>query len=73
MNKKLRALILLTVLSLLTGVVGVSAQDDGNTEVALMSTQFNIIEEAEKFREILADPDSKSNTFRWASSQSLIR
>lgn len=55
MNKKLRALILLTVLSLLTGVVGVSAQDDGNTQVAMMSTQFNIIEEAEKFREILAE------------------
>jgi len=55
MNKKLRALILLTVLSLLTGVVGVSAQDDGNTQVAMMSTQFNIIEEAEKFRGILAE------------------
>ena len=54
MNKKLRALILLTVLSLLSGVVGVSAQD-GEGEVAMMSTQFNIIEEAEKFREILAD------------------
>jgi len=53
MNKKLRALILLTLISMLTGVIGVSAQDDN--QVTFMSTQFNIIEEAEKFREILAE------------------
>ncbi|NLE51567.1 MAG: extracellular solute-binding protein [Chloroflexi bacterium] len=38
---------------MLTGVIGVSAQDDN--QVTFMSTQFNIIEEAEKFREILAE------------------
>ena len=53
MNKKLRAVILLTLLSLIAGAVGVSAQDDNR--VTFMSTQFNIIEEAEKFREILAE------------------
>ncbi|MCC6800308.1 MAG: extracellular solute-binding protein [Anaerolineae bacterium] len=53
MNKKFRALILLTVLTLLTGAMGVSAQDDN--KVTFMSTQFNIVEEAEKFRTILAD------------------
>jgi len=53
MTKKFRALILLTVLTLLAGAMGVSAQDD--TEVTFMSTQFNIVEEAEKFRTILAD------------------
>lgn len=53
MNKQLRAVILLTLLSLMAGAVGVSAQDDN--QVTFMSTQFNIIEEAEKFRGILAD------------------
>jgi len=53
MNKRFRVLILLTVLALLTGAMGVSAQDDN--KVTFMSTQFNIVEEAEKFRAILAD------------------
>ena len=63
MNKKLRALILLTLISMLTGVIGVSAQDDN--QVTFMSTQFNIIEEAEKFREMLS---------RWrVASPSLVK
>ncbi len=52
MNKKLRALVLLAVVAMLAGAMGVSAQDN---KVTFMSTQFNIVEEAEKFRAILAD------------------
>jgi multiple sugar transport system substrate-binding protein len=50
--KKMRAVVVLMVVMLLTGTMGVVAQDG---KVTFMSTQFNVVEEAEKFRAILAD------------------
>jgi len=51
-RNKFRVLGVLLVVVLLTGVVGVSAQDG---KVTFMSTQFNIVEETDKARTILAD------------------
>ncbi|MBP8972498.1 MAG: extracellular solute-binding protein [Anaerolineae bacterium] len=51
-RNKFRVLGVLLVVVLLTGVVGVSAQDG---KVTFMSTQFNIVEETDKARVILAD------------------
>ncbi len=52
MSKNFRALVALLVVTMLIGVTGVSAQDG---KVVFFSTQFNVVEEAEKFRAILAD------------------
>lgn len=52
MTKNLRVLVALLVVTLLVGVTGVSAQDG---KVVFFSTQFNVVEEAEKFRTILED------------------
>ncbi|MEB2288899.1 MAG: extracellular solute-binding protein [Anaerolineae bacterium] len=51
-RNKFRVLAVLLVVVLLTGAVGVSAQDG---KVVFMSTQFNIVEETDKARVILAD------------------
>ncbi|MCL4238630.1 MAG: ABC transporter substrate-binding protein [Anaerolineae bacterium] len=51
-RNKFRVLAVLLVVVLLTGAVGVSAQDG---KVVFMSTQFNIVEETDKARAILAD------------------
>ena len=54
--KKLTPFVLLTVVAMLIGVAGVSAQGG---KVTFFSTQFNVVEEAEKFRNILADFDGE--------------
>ena len=51
-RKNLRAVFVLLIGVMLTGSFGVLAQDD---DLAFMSTQFNIVEESEKARAILAD------------------
>ncbi len=53
MNRhKFRAIGVLLLVVMLTGALGVSAQDG---KVTFMSTQFNIVEETDKARAILAD------------------
>ncbi len=54
--RKLTPFVLLLVVSMLIGVAGVSAQGG---KVTFFSTQFNVVEEAEKFRDILADFDGE--------------
>jgi multiple sugar transport system substrate-binding protein len=49
---KVRALVVLLVAVMLTGALGVYAQDG---KVTFMSTQFNTVEESDKARAILAD------------------
>jgi multiple sugar transport system substrate-binding protein len=49
---KSRSIVILVLVAMLTGALGVSAQDGS---VTFMSTQFNIVEESDKFRTILAD------------------
>ncbi len=49
---KFRSIVILVLVAMLTGVLGVSAQDGS---VTFMSTQFNIVEESDKIRTILAD------------------
>jgi multiple sugar transport system substrate-binding protein len=51
-RNKYRSLVVLVLAMLLIGVVGVHAQDG---KVTFMSTQFNIVEETDKARAILAD------------------
>lgn len=54
-HKKLRSFVVLLLVVLLTGFGSVLAQDD--EQVTFMSTQFNIVEESETFREILGGFD----------------
>ncbi len=49
---KTRSIVILVLVAMLTGALGVSAQDGS---VTFMSTQFNIVEESDKIRTILAD------------------
>ena len=56
--KKLRPLMLLVILALLVGGTGVSAQAG---KVTFFSTQFNIVEEADKFRTILSSFDGEAD------------
>lgn len=49
---KSRSIVVLLVLVMLAGALGVQAQDG---TITFMSTQFNIVEESDKAREILAD------------------
>src|SRR5688572_18606546 len=51
-RSKSRSIVILVLVALLTGALGVSAQDG---QVTFMSTQFNIVEESDKIRTILAD------------------
>lgn len=51
-RSKSRSIVILVLVALLTGAIGVSAQDG---QVTFMSTQFNIVEESDKIRTILAD------------------
>lgn len=58
MSKKFRPLALLLVALMLVTVTGVSAQAG---KVTFFSTQFNVVEEAAKFREILAGFDGEAD------------
>jgi len=58
MSKKFRPLALLLVVLMLITVTGVSAQAG---KVTFFSTQFNVVEEAAKFREILAGFDGEAD------------
>lgn len=58
MSKKFSPLVVLLVVAMLVGVTGASAQDG---KVVFFSTQFNVVEEAEKFRAILADYDGEAD------------
>ena len=49
---KYRSIVVILLAVLLTGALGVQAQDG---KLTFMSTQFNIVEESDKFRTILAD------------------
>ena len=51
-HKKFRLVVVMLLAVMLTGALGVSAQDG---KVTFMSTQFNIVEESDKARAILAD------------------
>lgn len=55
MSKKFGPIVVLILAALLVSVTGVSAQDG---KVVFLSTQFNVVEEAEKFRAILAESGS---------------
>lgn len=57
MSKKLGPIVVLILAALLVSVTGVSAQDG---KVVFFSTQFNVVEEAEKFRAILAEFSSEA-------------
>ncbi len=52
MSKKLTPLVVLVLVALMVSVTGVAAQDG---KVVFFSTQFNVVEEAEKFRAILGE------------------
>jgi multiple sugar transport system substrate-binding protein len=56
--KKFRPLMILVILAMLVGGTGVSAQAG---KVTFFSTQFNIVEEADKFRAILANFDGEAD------------
>ncbi len=56
--KKFRPLMILIILATLVGATGVSAQSG---KVVFFSTQFNVVEEADKFRAILADFDGEAD------------
>jgi len=49
---KYRSIVVILLAVLLTGALGVQAQDG---KITFMSTQFNIVEESDKFRTILTD------------------
>ncbi|HML22856.1 MAG TPA: ABC transporter substrate-binding protein [Aggregatilinea sp.] len=50
-HKRLRSLAIILLVVALTGIGGVLAQSDG--KVTFLSTQFNVVEESDTFREIL--------------------
>lgn len=58
MSKKFGPLIVLILAAMLVSITGVSAQDG---EVVFFSTQFNVVEEAEKFRAILEDYEGEAD------------
>lgn len=55
--KKMRTLVIVLVAMMMLGAMGVSAQDG---KVVFMSTQFNVVEESEKFIAILANFDGEA-------------
>ena len=57
-SKKFRLLALMIIATLLVGVTGVTAQGG---KVVFFSTQFNVVEEADKFRTILANMDGEAD------------
>ncbi|MBN2303885.1 MAG: carbohydrate ABC transporter substrate-binding protein [Anaerolineae bacterium] len=58
----------MVIFTMLIGVAGVSAQGG---EVVFFSTQFNVVEEAEKFRAILDDFDAGDAVFKESEEQTV--